>query len=145
MAFEPFTENDRPTMAAFNSKLEALYEGIAAGPKIEFGSYVGTGTYGSANKIVLSFSFATDIVVFYASKKSDGTFDQGIGGSVYSSYGFSILSSEMNGGRLSSPAVYIDVSDDGKTYSFYASSAAEQNNSTGVTYYYFAMSKGGEN
>ena len=58
MAFVPFTKEDQPTMAAFNEKFQqAIDQAIVGGVKIEVGSYVGTGTKGSANPNSLTFGF----------------------------------------------------------------------------------------
>ena len=67
MAFTPFTENDAPTMAAFNEKFEqidaAVADAIANGTKIKIGSYKGAGTAGSANPNSLSFDFEPKLVI----------------------------------------------------------------------------------
>lgn len=63
MAYTPFTKDDQPTMQAFNEKFEqAIQQALADGVKIEVGSYVGTGTYGSANKNSLTFGFEPKFV-----------------------------------------------------------------------------------
>ena len=63
MAFVPFTKEDQPTMAAFNEKFQqAIDQAIVGGVKIEVGSYVGTGTYGSSNKNSLTFGFEPKFV-----------------------------------------------------------------------------------
>lgn len=62
MAFTPFTKDDLPTMAAFNEKLQAIFDDAESKAKIEVGSYVGTGTYGVDNPNTLTFGFEPKIV-----------------------------------------------------------------------------------
>ena len=49
-------------MAAFNEKLQAIFDDAESKAKIEVGSYVGTGTYGSSNPNTLTFGFEPKIV-----------------------------------------------------------------------------------
>lgn len=63
MAFVPFTKDDQPTMAAFNEKLQAIFDFAESKAKIEVGSYVGTGTYGSSNPNTLTFGFEPKLVI----------------------------------------------------------------------------------
>lgn len=72
MAFTPFTKDDLPTMAAFNEKLQAIFDDAESKAKIEVGSYVGTGTYGSMNKTSLTFGFVPKFVLIRCVKQSRG-------------------------------------------------------------------------
>ena len=75
MAFVPFTKDDQPTMAAFNERFQqAIDEAVSRGVKIEVGSYVGTGTYGSSNPNSLTFEFEPRLVVIVGAMYSDGTY-----------------------------------------------------------------------
>lgn len=63
MAFTPFTKDDLPTMAAFNEKLQAIFDDAESKAKFEAGTYVGTGTYGSSNPNTLTFGFEPKLVI----------------------------------------------------------------------------------
>lgn len=63
MAFTLFTKDDLPAMAAFNEKLQAIFDDAESKAKIEVGSYVGTGTYGSSNPNTLTFGFEPKLVI----------------------------------------------------------------------------------
>lgn len=68
MAFTPFIESDQPTMAAFNEKFSAAISAaidgaLDVGIKVEVGSYVGTGTYGSSNPTSLTFDFVPKLII----------------------------------------------------------------------------------
>lgn len=98
-------------------------------------SYVGTGT----NSVTLTFPFAPKIVLFPAVYRGDDSWYTGLGERGYSSYGFSILIPEISGSRLSNPALYLDVTNEGKTFTWRESSASDANNSAGKTYYVLAF------
>ncbi|WP_298030305.1 hypothetical protein [uncultured Dysosmobacter sp.] len=71
MAFTPFVESDQPTMAAFNEKFrELIAEAVGQAPKIEMGSYVGTGTSGKENPVCLTFNFVPKLIAIGAFKSS---------------------------------------------------------------------------
>lgn len=69
MAFTPFTKDERPTMAAFNEKFQAL---LGEGLRMETGTYVGTGSYGINNSIRLTFQFTPKLVIVHQVWSQDG-------------------------------------------------------------------------
>ena len=108
------------------------FDNIVAAPKIETGSYVGTGTYGSGNLNSLTFGFVPKLLLV--------------------SYGTSGL--QPNGGYwqncfiwftgnktvLSGGASYSNTfSSNGNTISWYGSNANGQCNISGATYNYIAI------
>lgn len=88
--------------------------------RYKMGSYVGTGTYGSSDRNTISLDFIPRIVIVVKSGSSK------IGGS---GTGFIYIGQP---GDLS-------FSVNGTSLSWYASSANEQYNTSGVTYYYVAL------
>lgn len=104
-------------------------------------SYVGTGT----NEVTLTFPFAPKALLFLATKPSNSSWYSGLNERGNSYGGFSILISNMNGDRLSAPAVYITVTNEGKTISWRSSSSPtsdqprDANNISGATYYVLAF------
>lgn len=49
--------------ALLNGNTTAISDLVANGPKIQTGSYVGTGTYGSSNPCSLTFDFVPQLVI----------------------------------------------------------------------------------
>ena len=101
---------------------------LGGGARIEVGSYVGTGTYGSSNPNSLTFGFEPKAVLFW-SPDNNQTIAYVNGGTTI--FGF-----------------YQNYSDDrdsatcslsGNTLSWYASDARCQGNVSGTTYYYTAI------
>ena len=138
MAFVPFTKDDQPTMAAFNEKFQqAIDEAVSRGVKIEVGSYVGTGTYGSSNPNTLTFEFEPKLVfVRYGENGTTGytTLCIFVPTDLTSSFrmnGFSYIpnSTESNS--------YAKIN--GKSLSWYAQNSPSQANVSGKTYNYIAI------
>lgn len=63
-AIQALQEGSTPSTP--NEALNLLASAVAAGAKVQTGSYVGTGTYGSANPCSLSFDFVPIVVVMLA-------------------------------------------------------------------------------
>lgn len=97
--------------------------------KVEVGSYVGTGTYGSSNPNSLTFGFKPKIWGWYASSSNNNTY---INYMIGYSFPFGINT------RSGSSNIYISYVD--STVSWYhTGSASNQNNSVGTIYYYYAI------
>lgn len=156
MAFTPFTETDRPTMANFNSKfLEILSEDI----KMETGSYTGTGTSGESNPTQITFQNRPDFLLIYpVTDNGETTHYIGAGAHTMPSilipyyslfYYKNTLGREHVGFQTytytgNTATVYCNFSDDGKTFQFYApvsgpESADSQFNLSGIIYEYIAF------
>lgn len=120
------------------------------GAKIEVGSYVGTGTYGSSNPNSLTFGFEPKIVKLLFRTRTN----VGIGNLKYEDLtgeGFSRSQNFMVADRLiaeyaqgegfgySYSSSYGKKSPDGKTFYWYSTDAANQCNSSGYVYYYIAI------
>ena len=129
---------------ATNSKNEII-GGFTA---IETGSYVGTGTYGSSNKNSLTFSFAPRLVILYAYYSVSGT--PRVNSLINSTNATCVMSADIlndhsesnySGFTLSSSTPsYGSKTTDGKTFTWYnSSSAQEQCNISSYTYYYIAI------
>jgi len=142
VAFTPFVETDQPTMANFNEKFqECIREATEGGTEIFVGSYVGTGTYGESNPNTLTFPFKPKVwgvfcnVIDYTSQ-----------------YGYKLISFDRIRNCLLIPWLedgpyQIDsngrpMTMNGATVSWYCTSADEQCNLSGYTYYYIAIGKG---
>lgn len=135
MAFVPFTKDEQPTMAAFNEKFEqAIQQAIAAGVKIEVGSYVGTGAYGTYQYNSLNFSFNPKLLIISSASKISDSMVTGF--FFYPEVQAANTQYTSGGGREIGCAVtwgdkHIDWS---STYN-----AASQLNYSGVTYRYIAI------
>lgn len=99
-------------------------ENAVAVPKIETGSYVGTGTYGSSNPNSLTFGFAPKFFICISSRgkpclssQSDGTMWV---------YGFTY------GGNYNTPTFSLS----GNTLRWYSDTVGPQLNTEGETYFY---------
>lgn len=131
MAFVPFTKDEQPTMQAFNEKFEqAIGQAIAAGVKIEVGSYVGTGTYGESNKLNVTCDFAIKILIItsFASGNTPVIWQTGEPGANYK---------PANG--YTNNKVNFSQSNTGKTVYWYGDSQHTQLNISDITYHYFAI------
>lgn len=112
------------------------YLGQLGEPKVEVGSYVGTGTYGSSNPNSLTFGFEPKLVVI--SPKRHAEKDGYIYGGIPWINGNTTGCSYIIVNNYSSQKVYLSW--DGKTVSWYSTnSAASQLNDSGITYYYIAI------
>lgn len=92
--------------------------------RVESGSYVGTGTYGSGNPNSLTFGFVPKTVIV----KTEAT-------AAYFLYALAGSQSARSG--VSSSAATLTWS--GNTLQWYSSSAISQMNTSGTTYYYVAI------
>lgn len=130
MAFIPFTEEDRPTMAAFNEKFQqaiatASEDAISKSAKVAFGSYIGTGKVGKENPNSISLPFDPKAVII--------TGDEG---------GMLIWTgSSLTVGNPYQPVYPSRIVSKGKIFSWYNDSgnAIYQCNDTGKNYYYIAF------
>lgn len=133
MNVTPFQSTDEFTMAGFNEKISDINSGVGTEitsalsgfARIETGSYVGTGTYGSANPNTLTFEFAPKFV-FVSS---------GGGGS---SYFLWVQGCNKTSGEYNDDSSVVVVS--GNTLSWYNPvNNTSQRNVKGWTYYYIAI------
>lgn len=127
-------------MAAFNEKLQAIFDDAESKAKFEAGTYVGTGTYGEENPNTLTFRFEPKFVFI-----SIGT--PGVNSNRFKPYSWhSIVSTGYmynDYDAVSSSTakyMYCETTMFGNTISWYnASSAESQGNYTGITYHYIAI------
>lgn len=117
------------------------FDNAVTAPKIETGSYVGTGTYGQANPNTLTFGFVPKFVWIYEWFRSDGWFDAGGAAKIP----FEIIP-EGEFGRKYPPST--DPTPSTNTYSkrvgstlywYNTGSAGNQLNYSDSTYYYIAI------
>ena len=142
MAFTPFVETDRPSMANFNQKFldaiqQATDDAVGEAPKIATGSYVGTE---ASHTISLTFDFP--IKFFFISALNQVTVSSSIRN--FSSGYYLTESERMTVLEEGRPVDYLPVtlSDDQRTISWtgsasYSSLASTFNALT--TYYYKAI------
>ena len=104
----------------------------AGGVKIQTGSYIGTGTYGSSGKCTLTFEFEPRLLIIQGSNA--GTYWM-----LPYQWGAANMKS-MNIGTGDAKGRSLPVTIDGNTISWYDSGYANyQHNSEGSTYYYIAI------
>lgn len=121
--------------APYWTSLEDLADamGLSGGAKIQTGSYIGTGTYGSANPCSLTFDFLPQFlaIAFYSSNSTSCGFLVGNGG-----MGSQSLNSSSTGYTFAPLATSFANS----RVSWYSKASAEyQQNGSGKTYYYVAI------
>ena len=116
----------------------ALTDVEADGVKIEVGSYVGTGTYGSSNKNSLTFGFEPKMLIIGSTKNSNNL-TQPVLIPTSNGWGDSFLWTK--GQVVARVNGYdINISSEGKTVSWYSAKAANyQCNATNTTYLYLAI------
>lgn len=130
------------------SGLPALWEAIInTCPRMEFGSYVGSGSYGgssSANTLTFDFEprflmIFSDTGTMHAGNRMD--YDDGTLESLPAiGCPAALTTSFASGLFVAYSGMYAKKSEDGKVVSWYAGySAAYQLNSSGTTYYYLAL------
>ena len=128
-----------------NSEVSALTNLINSGAKIQTGSYVGTGTYGSSNPCTLTFDFAP--VAFYISGPFSTKLTSCVGVMIKNKNnsnqsGFLVINLD-NAGLSSDNSVYNFLCNfSGKTISYWAEydgGANYQCNVNGYTYMYYAI------
>lgn len=110
------------------------FDNAVTAPRIETGSYTGTGSSGSSQKNTLTFDFVPAVVII--TEVSQSSFYPGnvlINGQTESNGIGSIPSS---GGNYSMAVDWTD-----KKVSWYAGEADRQLNKSGVTYHYFAIGR----
>lgn len=115
--------------------------------KIETGSYVGTGTYGSSNPNSLTFSFKPKLVMFTKFLYSSDSYNYRPGATIFVSaqydagplvFDLSDVGEESISMYINSEQVYCSLID--KTFSYYhKSEQGYQMNSSGYTYHYVAI------
>ena len=126
------------------------FENAVGAPKIETGSYVGTGTFGDSNPNVITLSFNPKIVVIYAKRRTEPIqasnypadimflpFSNGLSGS-YVSSNYQGTFNWYFGDSTSSKNI-THVSFVGNKLSWVGESSTAQANITGDEYFYIAI------
>ena len=104
------------------------FDNAVTAPKIESGSYVGTGTYNSASPNTLTFGFVPQLVFIFMSPSPR---------IAVAANGQSVFRSDIS---ETSSIGYTDVKWDGNSMSWYnRTNADEQLNKNGQTYHYIAI------
>ena len=121
------------------------FDNAVGAPKIETGSYTGTGTYGSSNPNTLTFEFVPKVVLFTAIyHQPNGNYTAAYAPSMYwfgeeafvAATGAQSTASSYSNVQVS----YVFVSVNYKTMTWYSGSGANQQlNIQGATYYYIAI------
>lgn len=108
-------------------------------PRIQTGSYVGTNTYGASNPCSLTFSFAPKVVVLVRYLPTTGIFMELTTKPTMNADCLTTSFQDGTGFLNASARGYGKKSEDGKTISWYNTSAAYQYNASGNTYYWVAI------
>lgn len=137
MNVTPFQSTDEFTMAGFNGKISDINSGVdneitsalSGFARIETGSYVGTGTYGTFNKSSLAFDHRPLLVILF------GYYTQIFSGMIPSGFGAKAPPFEDGGNQ------YCSYSWNGNVLSWNTNDSGPegQNNTNGTTYYYMAI------
>ena len=138
-AVKEMTKAEYDALAAIDPTIfYALTDVEADGVKIEVGSYVGTGTYGSANPNSLTFGFEPKMLIIGSAKNGSNVTQPALL-PTSNGWGDSFLwikgqvEERVNG-------YSVDISSEGKTVSWYSAKAANiQCNATNTTYLYLAI------
>ena len=137
---------DQFKMSEFNENFAALDAAVEARARVSSGSYVGTGTYGSANPCRLTFPFAPTFIVCAPTQEALNFNNAGTYSRQYCFLLADMLTTEYRqgmgfGSRWEDAfPLYARRSADGKTVEWYhTQNAAGQYNNTGTTYYWFAI------
>ena len=148
MAFVPFTKDEQPTMAAFNEKFEqAIQQALADGVKIEVGSYVGTGTYGSSNPCSIAASGEIIAIIFlgYVTTANNYFWTEGWNNNYASAMLPETLATDYTRYRGFASDIdysYGKKSSDGKTFFWYnTGDAGKQFNESDYIYYFLVVHK----
>lgn len=117
-----------------NSEVSALTNLINSGAKIQTGSYVGTGTYGSSNPCILTFDFTPKLFIFFGTNTAEYFFDtMTVTHAIMLCGTTTIWLTSSSGGR--NYITYIN-----NTISWYGeTNASLQFNSSGTTYKYCVL------
>ncbi len=109
--------------------------------KIETGSYVGTGTYGTANPNTLTFSFVPKILFIFKNNIYSGFIREMEYAQMVIMTHVSVVTSSYNSSANFGKETYLTWDDNNKKVSWYstASNAECQGNISGVTYTYIAI------
>ena len=117
------------------------FDNSVTAPKIETGSYVGTGTHGPNNPNTLTFSFVPKILFIFKNNIHSGFIrEMGYSNMVIMTH-VSVVTSSYNSSVNFGDETYLTWDDNNKKVSWYstASSAECQGNMSGVTYTYIAI------
>lgn len=107
--------------------------------RIEVGSYVGTGKYGSSNKNSLTFGFEPKLVILGPTKRTNSNAGYGLIPSS-GSWGNGFVWFKGQEQALCSGGYAVHISQTGKTLSWYGSkNEQDQQNQSGYTYGYIAI------
>lgn len=130
--------------ATVNDMLAALANKVSGKAELELVSYTGTGTSGSANPTVISFSKAVDVVMFVGEYNSTNAYFTSntytiplnrLNTYYKSGFGFVTQSNVSGWSQL-----FMKKNSDKNTISFYGTGAASQKNTSGNIYYYLGIS-----
>lgn len=125
------------------ANLVAYLSGLMGGARIQTGSYVGTGTYGSSNPCSLTFDFSPQILWVSSIRYIEGYYSSDLSGKVPLSKSFICFRGcnqidhnyYMNGGYSMS----INLVWGNKSVAYYSQDASKQYNTGNTTYYYCAI------
>ena len=134
-------DSDDPTVdEAFGRLNQHLTDVEAHGAKIEVGSYVGTGTYGSSNPKELSFMFEPKLVLVGMIKSSNNITQAPFSPTSNGWQSCFIWVKGQTQVHVNSYTLTLTLLSEGKTLSFYSTkTGGAQCNDSGGTYIYLAI------
>lgn len=151
MAFTPFVDTDLPSMENFNQKFldaigQATDDAKSVDVKIATGSYVGTGTYGASNKVVLRLPFPAKALFVSMVPVISGSGDYDyyeimfLKGNQTKEYFSSSKYFAMDAGSARGHLIYVTFDDTQNIVKWYSpNGAAPQLNMPGFAYNYLAL------
>lgn len=123
-------------LTALDQKIaEAVEQVRAAIPRIQIGSYVGTGTYGEENPTALTFDFEPKLIII--TQKSLTSCCSGPIICLYGAPSMVVVNNPQGQHEFHPDILY--MSWDGPKFSCYAANAGTQYNSPNHTYHYLAI------
>jgi hypothetical protein len=124
----------------FNAAFAAVEEAMAGGLKLQSGSYVGTGKFGSANPNSLSFDFAPKILILSDATGRTSFLYPGLTTAILHCSNHSYTAATSASGMTAWATQNVTWSSDGKRVSWHALHTAwQQYNDNGVVYRFYAL------
>ena len=124
--------SDQVLRGDFNEDNQKIEAALATIPHIATGSYVGTGSYGSANPNTLTFDFVPQMVAVVINAGTGCEYGTLLVRGQTKSGGIGVAQAALHGLDLT-------LAWEGNSVSWYSSGSSDQLNDSGVTYFYFAI------
>lgn len=123
-------------MSAIDTAVKAASDAAGAGAKIAYGTYTGTGTYGSANPKTLTFSFQPKLVIVEPDTGDIAAYPCQFG---FFFRGQNYAQTKPNAAGGGNDANVAKLTWSGNSVSWYGQNVASQLNANNFTYFYLAI------